>query len=86
MRKLYSIDDDLEVKKEECCIEDVLEVIKVHMKRGEHDLAIARCIDAQNSIQRVQNIHSKYSTHSVVIELSERKIQQNRKIKKRQPR
>lgn len=75
MKDLLNREDFLEVAKEECCIEDCLEVVKLHMRRGEFDLAVERCKDIQNSFRKIIKINKKYTLLQTVNELKLRGVQ-----------
>lgn len=75
MKNSLTREDFLEVSKEECCIEDCLEVVKVHMRRGEFDLAVERCKDIQNSFRKIIKINKKYTLHNTIAELKLQGVQ-----------
>lgn len=50
---------ELEILKEQACIEDLLTVIGIHTKSGRLDLAAKRGADMQASIKRIQELKCK---------------------------
>lgn len=60
----------LEIIKEESCIEDLFEQIKIHMHFGDYELAMERSIDIQKSFNRLELIQQKIRRHNLVSELT----------------
>ena len=66
------LDDELllEIAKEESCIEDLFEQVKIHMRLGNYELAKERSVDIQKSFKRLESIQRKFKRRKLVLELT----------------
>lgn len=76
MEMVQKITDDvyLEAIKEECCIEDCLEVVKIYMKNGDYNLAFERCNDIKKSLKKLDSLQRKMSIRKTVIQLNQHNV------------
>lgn len=56
MSKVVEDEVFLEIMKEESCIEDCIEMIKVYVNRGNYDFAKERCKDVQKSLDKLSQL------------------------------
>ncbi|MFJ5771430.1 hypothetical protein [Psychrobacillus sp. NPDC093180] len=73
---MHKVSGDLlaEMMSEQSCIEDCLEQMKIHMRKGNYDLADDRCRDVQRSFRRLENIKRKMERRNKVIEFNQRGV------------
>lgn len=63
-----------EMMREQSCIEDCLEQMKIHMRKGNYEIADDRCRDVQRSLRRLENIKRSMSKINKVFELKQRGV------------
>lgn len=73
---MQKVSDDLlaEMIREQSCIEDCLEQMKIHMRRGNYEIADDRCRDVQRSLRRLEHIKRKMTRRNKVLELNQRGV------------
>lgn len=73
---MQSLSNDLllEMMREQSCVEDCLEQMKIHMRNGNYDLADERCLDVQRSFRKMENIKRKMTKRKKVFELNQRGV------------
>lgn len=73
MQKVYR-DLLAEMMREQSCVEDCLEQMKIHMRKGNYEIADDRCRDIQRSLRRLENIKRKMARRNKVLELNQRGV------------
>lgn len=63
-----------EMMREQSCVEDCLEQMKIHMRNGNYDLADDRCHDVKRSLKRLENLKTKMAWRKKVFELTKRGV------------
>lgn len=64
----------LEIAKEKACIDDLLNMIRMHTQDGRIDLAIARNRDMLRSLERVQKLENQRRFYLTIHDLSKQGV------------